>query len=196
MGDYGVVISEIMDKVVDLIRSMLTDAARELKTRLSVLEYQLFFSEGNNRIVSKKRSRSICENDVLVSLDPSVAEYAYLNNAIDTHALQRGILAFTVSSVLEDLHRIIGSKRTPVFAMDGANVSYAKLPRLFPMHIPLNDDDEAIRRDGNIAIMERALRYPDIPTLDSNRDEFTEIFVSNADSRESQDDFRQYLVSE
>ena len=157
------VYAQRIDFLIDYVRMLLGEAAENTETDTCVTEFQLF-----GRQLSRKRISLVAQNDLIVTLDPSPTELNYCFEFLDKHnALQRGVAAFTSLEKREEIFDLLAAKRIPVFTRRGDDVLCdKKIPRVFSIHAPLNEDDDSKVSERNRFVLEQALRFPNIPGLD------------------------------
>ena len=173
--------SQRLDELVDETISLVGDAADSAKILTDTTEYQLHAREGRPHVMSRKRSASVRDHDLVISLDPTESELGFLCKIIDTHELQRALIFFTSSETRESLFMLLGTKRVPVLQVsEGGSVKFKKLPKLFSGHLPLNEDKAADAHKENVATTELALRFPNIPLQEATREQFMGICVARS----------------
>lgn len=186
--------AERVDGIIDTVRSLLDITAEELGIQTEVTEYQLHKNaKGEASFLSLKRSRRVSEKDLIVTVDPSAAEFSYISNA--TRApMTRGLIAFTSTEQFENMQLLIAAKATMVMNLMNGELGYSSISRLFPIKVPLQADDQATHYEQNMTTVKRAFQYPYIPPSTSNRERFTTLYVADPDARESQADFRANFI--
>ncbi|MBP9773544.1 MAG: hypothetical protein KBD00_02845 [Candidatus Peribacteraceae bacterium] len=186
--------AERVDGIIDTVRSLLDITAEELGIQTEVTEYQLHTNaKGEASFLSLKRSRRVSAKDLIVTVDPSATGFSYISNATKA-PMTRGLIAFTDSRQLDDMQLLIAANITMVMKLVKGQPSYFGIPRLFPLQVPLNEDDQTKHHKQNIVTIKKALQYPHITPHTSTRERFTTLYVADPDARESQADFRANFI--
>jgi hypothetical protein len=157
-----------VDEQIDQIVEMFRMAADGLDMRLNVTQYQMHGFD--MRPLGRKRGRRFGQNDILATIDPTPAAYAFTTGTRDHHPLQRAVVAYTDPAEFEDAQALLGTGKVDMVGTRLNEHHYA-LRRVFAICTTLYEDQAANRFDANAKVVRQAVLYPRIPLQETARHE-------------------------
>nr|MBP9851035.1 hypothetical protein [Candidatus Peribacteraceae bacterium] len=143
------------------LREMLGQAAALAgQESMSIEEYQLFEDERIVGVMSRQRQRQARENDVLLAIDPTPSQDAFVGTLME-HPSQRTVTVWTDAQACRNIAAITNSQRLPMLGSHGT----AGIEHIFRMHMSANGDEAAMNYGANVGVLEKSLRYPNIPPV-------------------------------
>lgn len=149
---------ELVNDRIDELRGLFEEATERLGIPLKLTEYQLHLNEKGMSLPQGKRARSIRENSILVTVDPTPHEYQFMAGLSCDHLLRRSVVGYTNSDTVLDTASLTATQRLLLFQVDQGREECVN--RIFVLHLPLNDSELADRHEKNMSIVESAVRYP------------------------------------
>lgn len=153
----------VEQRIVD-IRELLEELTDQLSLLLHVTEYQVFENpNGGAAVLLGKRARNAVEHDMLVTVDPTPTEYNFVTRPRRDNPLQRSLIGYTDKAMIMDTLPLLTGARVLLVATQGISEAVS---RVFPIHTPLEDSTAIDALKSQRHIVERAIRYPYIPTTE------------------------------
>lgn len=155
-----------LDEQIDQMVEMFRMATADLNMKLAVTQYQLHGLD-TLRVLSKRRTRNVAQNDILATINPTAGVYAFATG-LRGHPLQRAVVAYTDPQQFEDSAQLLGTGVVDMVVQKADEHQYA-LRRVFALCTSPHEDEAANRFSGNARVVRQAVLYPFIPPAEIAR---------------------------
>ncbi|HRH93967.1 MAG TPA: hypothetical protein PKV72_05565 [Candidatus Peribacteria bacterium] len=149
-----------LDEQIDQMAEMFRMAVEGLGMHLNITQYQLHGTD-RLRVLSRKRTRNVRENDILATIDPPPSVYAF-TTGLQGNPLQRAVLAYTDAQEFADSAQLLGSNVVHMVGKQLDEHTFA-LRRVFALYTSPDEATAANRFDRNAKVVRQAVLYPEIP---------------------------------
>ncbi len=149
---------EIVNDRINELRSLFEEVTERLGIFLKLTEYQLHLHENGISLPQGKRARSIRENSILVTVDPTPHEQHFISGLSGDDMLRRSVVGYTSRDAVLDTASLSAAQRLLLLQVDKGREEC--INRIFVLHLPLHDGELADLHEQNADIVESAIRYP------------------------------------
>lgn len=155
-----------VDEQIDQMVEMFRMAVEGLGMKFFVTQYQLHGLDAL-RVVSRRRTRNIAENDILATINPTPSTYAF-TTGLHGNPLHRAVLAYTDPQTFEDSAQLLGTGVMDIVGREQSEHQHA-LRRVFAVYVSPHEATAANRFSGNANIVRQAVLYPDVAPVETTR---------------------------